>query len=121
MRLQEEISSDIFRMARRQQIFPGLLHHLGDLDLHDLSVGAASVALCWWLQVSPPGARLNVITGVGKTRKPWADADLRAAVAEMLRRLKILVHCVCVFFFFFFFFFFFMGFRTFTNHQKQIL
>ena len=54
----------------------------------DLSVGAALVALRWWLQVSPPGERLNIITGVGKSRKPWRDADLRTAVADVLRRLE---------------------------------
>ena len=85
--IQEKISLEIFHLARRQQVFPGLLHNLGDLDLHDLSVGAASVALRWWLQTSPPGERLNVITGVGKSRKAWRDADLRAAVAEMLKIL----------------------------------
>lgn len=85
--IQEKISLEIFHLARRQQLFPGLLHNLGDLDLHDLSVGAAFVALRWWLQTSPPGKRLNVITGVGKSRKAWRDADLRAAVAEMLEIL----------------------------------
>lgn len=85
--IQEKISLEIFHLARRQQLFPGLLHNLGDLDLHDLSVGAAFVALRWWLQTSPPGERLNVITGVGKSRKAWRDADLRAAVAEMLEIL----------------------------------
>ena len=86
--VQEERSAEIFQLARRRKIFPGLLHHLGDLDLHDLSVGAALVALRWWLQASPPGERLNIITEVGKSRKPWRDADLRTAVADVLRRLE---------------------------------
>ena len=77
--VQEERSAEIFQLARHRQIFPGL-------DLHDLSVGAALVALHWWLQVSPAGERLNIITGVGKSRKPWRDADLRTAVAHALRR-----------------------------------
>lgn len=83
----EKISLEVFQLARRQQLFPAVLHHLGNLDLHDLSVGAASVALRWWLQVSPPGERLNVITGVGKNRRPWRDGDLQSAVAKMLRKL----------------------------------
>ena len=95
--IQEKISLQIFHLARRQQLFPGLLHNLGDLDLHDLSVGAAFVALRWWLQTSPPGQRLNVITGVGKSRKAWRDADLRAAVAEMLEILgQGYMHAACV-------------------------
>eukprot|EP00434_Breviolum_minutum_P019633 symbB.v1.2.017318.t1/scaffold1341.1/size124323/9 len=87
--VEEKISLEIFHLARRHKLFPGLLHNLGDLDLHDLSVGAAFVALRWWLQTSPPGKRLNVITGVGKSRKAWRDADLRAAVAEMLEKMNI--------------------------------
>eukprot|EP00438_Fugacium_kawagutii_P023179 Skav200836 [mRNA] locus=scaffold3034:177402:186526:- [translate_table: standard] len=85
---EEKISLEVFQLARRQQLFPAVLHHLGNLDLHDLSVGAASVALRWWLQVSPPGERLNVITGVGKNRRPWRDGDLQSAVAKMLRKLR---------------------------------
>ena len=70
------------------------------IDLHELSEGAAQLAVRWWLAtlVAPSigkGLRASeafkciIITGYGRSRKEWSTSDVRAAVLNMLRALKL--------------------------------
>eukprot|EP00913_Durusdinium_trenchii_P005532 g5154.t1 len=77
-------------MLLLRNLYPGLLHNLGHLDLHDLSPGAAVAALRWWLTDARPG-RHELVVGQGNSRKPWRDADLKSAVLKALRKLQIKV------------------------------
>ena len=67
------------------------------LDLHDLSEGAAETAVRWWLEEgvrdrvnATPGAvpeRLELITGWGKSRGVTDKGDVRARVETVLREM----------------------------------
>lgn len=69
-------------MLLLRNLYPGLLHNLGHLDLHDLSPGAAVAALRWWLTDARPG-RHELVVGQGNSRKPWRDADLKSAFEQI--------------------------------------
>ncbi|CAE7211346.1 unnamed protein product, partial [Symbiodinium natans] len=50
-----EIRGPLFELALQRSAYPGLLKDgKGTLDLHELSVGAASAAVTWWLQHVAP-------------------------------------------------------------------
>jgi len=68
------------------------------LDLHDLSEGAAETAVRWWLEegvrdrvnATPHGAvpeRLELITGWGKSRGVTGNGDVRARIQTVLREM----------------------------------
>merc|ERR1712014_561054 len=86
----------LFKRALYGNVYPGLLAHRPDmLDLHDLSPGAACLAVSWWLYDAlpvtyasrdPPG-RLEIITGRGKTRKVWRLRDVRSEVVQLFERV----------------------------------
>ena len=64
----------------------------GLLDLHDMSPGAAWMAVCCWLlEELPPllsrtGPRsCTIITGFGKSRPMWREADNQAFIMNMLK------------------------------------
>ena len=67
------------------------------LDLHDLSEGAAETAVRWWLEEgvhdrvnATPGAvpeRLELITGWGKSRGVTDTGDVRARIETVLREM----------------------------------
>jgi len=85
----------IFRLALSSGIYESLLSkHAGgeSLDLHDLSTGAARLAIIWWLSDVLPGVlcgrgsapNLEIITGQGLSRKAWDTTDMKASVCEFL-------------------------------------
>ncbi|CAE7496181.1 unnamed protein product, partial [Symbiodinium microadriaticum] len=90
-----EISRSLFELALRRGVYPGLLKDgHGTLDLHELSAGAASAAVQWWLEHVAPTicatrdvSRLEIFTGVGKSRKAWRGeyaSDVRQAACKVL-------------------------------------
>ncbi|CAJ1336074.1 unnamed protein product [Effrenium voratum] len=82
-------------------VFPTLMNATPRIiDLHELSEGAAQLAVRWWLAtlVAPSiGKGLGaseayeciIITGYGRSRKGWGTSDVQAAVLNMLRTLKL--------------------------------
>ena len=66
-----------------------------ELDVHDLSEGAAETAVRWWLEegvrdrvaAAPDEApeRLELITGWGKSREVAQVTDVRARIEAVLR------------------------------------
>ena len=70
------------------------------VDLHDLSEGAAQLAVRWWLATlvvpsigkglcaSKP-FKCIIITGYGRSRKGWDTTDVQTAVLNMLRTMKL--------------------------------
>eukprot|EP00746_Dinoflagellata_sp_MGD_P044129 gnl/MRDRNA2_/MRDRNA2_20772_c0_seq1.p1 gnl/MRDRNA2_/MRDRNA2_20772_c0~~gnl/MRDRNA2_/MRDRNA2_20772_c0_seq1.p1 ORF type:complete len:138 (-),score=30.65 gnl/MRDRNA2_/MRDRNA2_20772_c0_seq1:24-437(-) len=70
----------IFQRALDAGVYPGLLAKGQNvLDLHDLSPGAARLAIDWWttcvipclLQSKERIMKLEMITGWGRSRKAW--------------------------------------------------
>ena len=66
------------------------------VDLHDLSEGAAGLALQWWLSKTVArrlevfdGLDCIVVTGYGKSRKAWQTTDIKAAALDLLSRLGL--------------------------------
>ena len=66
------------------------------LDLHDLSEGAAETAVRWWLEERvrdrerlhlPVPERLELITGWGKSRGATDKGDVRARIETVLREM----------------------------------
>ena len=67
-----------------------------ELDLHDLSEGAAETAVRWWLEERvrdrerlhlPLPERLELITGWGKSRGATDKGDVRARIETVLREM----------------------------------
>eukprot|EP00435_Cladocopium_sp_Y103_P018947 s3611_g4.t1 len=66
------------------------------VDLHDLSEGAARLALQWWLSKTV-ARRLEVcdrldcivVTGYGKSRRAWDTTDIKAAALDLLSGLGL--------------------------------
>ncbi|CAL1173887.1 unnamed protein product [Cladocopium goreaui] len=81
----------IFRRALKMGIYPKLLTKTKWLDLHDLSVGPAILAIRWWLaEVVPTLAKdPGIIVGQELHTQEWQRAQLRPAVKKLLEQLKI--------------------------------
>ena len=90
-----------FERGLSANVFPKLTNvspHI--IDLHDLSEGAAQLAVRWWLamlvapcigeglHVSEP-YKCIIVTGYGRSRKGWDTTDVRAAVLNMLWHMKL--------------------------------
>ncbi|CAJ1360492.1 unnamed protein product [Effrenium voratum] len=92
---------ECFDSGLSAHVFPKLMNATPRIiDLHELSEGAAQLAVRWWLAtlVAPSiGKRLRaseaykciIITGYGRSRKGWGTSDVQAAVLNMLRTLKL--------------------------------
>ncbi|CAK9058692.1 Pentatricopeptide repeat-containing protein At1g63080 [Durusdinium trenchii] len=94
--LDPPLAEAIFLEALEAKVYPWLFAkgpHV--LDLHDLSPGAAHIAIAWWLREKnywsgrhPSG--LELICGLGLTRKTWAsNMPLRRAAEELLTQLDV--------------------------------
>jgi len=79
-------ASELFYEAHLKQLWPRLLL-LGptELDVHDMSGGAAVAAFEWWVNHSesplarlPPSTTVDVVCGRGKSRPHWRKGDSRA-------------------------------------------
>lgn len=66
------------------------------IDLHELSEGAACLALCYWLTNKVYMELENkkqliciIVSGQGKSRKDWSTSDIRQAALKLLLALKL--------------------------------
>ncbi|CAE7216238.1 unnamed protein product, partial [Symbiodinium sp. CCMP2456] len=87
----KEMGYILFKQAMQQGFYSRLLQKgAQNLDVHEMSPGAAVLAVRWWLsEVLPTVLKKDlslcrVITGWGKSRKAWRDSDVKAAVAHFL-------------------------------------
>ncbi|CAE7384823.1 EMB2654 [Symbiodinium sp. CCMP2592] len=95
---QREAGDSLLREAIRDGIFDPLRRETpcDMLDLHEMSSGAAKAALLWWLRdVLPPqlgdadSLACTIITGWGRSRRPWQQANIQADVLVLLRRFGL--------------------------------
>ncbi|CAE8590842.1 unnamed protein product, partial [Polarella glacialis] len=63
------------------------------VNLHYMSCGAAVLAVRWWLAEvvpdllsGPTTPKLEIITGLGKSRKEWDTTDVQDTVFQLLQR-----------------------------------
>lgn len=90
-----DVGPILFRQAR--PLYTGLLRKgITTLDLHDMSAGAAWLAVRWWFSdILPhyihPTARQSgdIITGWGKSRPIWSNSDINAFVSAKLHEHRI--------------------------------
>ncbi|CAE8614608.1 unnamed protein product [Polarella glacialis] len=66
------------------------------VNLHDMSCGAAVLAVRWWLAEvvphllsGPTAPKLEIITGWGKSRKEWDTTDVQDAVFQLLHGCQL--------------------------------
>ncbi|CAE8734993.1 unnamed protein product, partial [Polarella glacialis] len=89
------LAAELFESAVGGCVYPGLLAKgSGVLDVHDLSPGAAGLAVNWWLEKvgywrgsHPPG--LEIIPGWGQSHKSWSTSNLKESVEKHLDRLGV--------------------------------
>ncbi|CAE7864225.1 unnamed protein product [Symbiodinium microadriaticum] len=95
---QREAGDSLLHEAIRDGIFDPLRRETpcDMLDLHEMSSGSARAAILWWLRdVLPPqlgdadSLACTIITGWGRSRRPWQQANLQADVLMLLRRFGL--------------------------------
>jgi len=99
LRAQPDRAREFWRLGMERGFYADvedLQSGVSQLDLHELSEGAAEAAVRWWLEEASvarlradAAQRLEVITGWGKTRSSYQDGDLRAAVEEVFHEMEV--------------------------------
>ena len=90
---------ELWKLGCSRGVFQGFerWRAVPELDLHDLSQGAAETAVRWWLEEGVPSrvaaapavvpTRLELITGYGKSRAVHQESDVRARVKALLQAM----------------------------------